>query len=167
MNSKAIKWRDHTMYDTVIFAIHGLMPCSSKNCTASKAHQRSCLKTSFSCIIQITAKQVFANDFLNTERLMIVIKFVCLNLYNCFCSVIPYIAYGVGRPVSEGNWNTPLPTQLLGTAAGNQATCSVPLSQGKMARMALPPLPALGNFVQEFGDFMQKLRQMSQSGIGK
>lgn len=142
MSSKAIKMRDHTMYDTVIFAMHGLMPYSSKNCISFKAHQITGLKTSFSCSIQITAKQVFApafaNDFLNTERFMMVIKFVCLNLYNFLCSVISHIAHGVGRPETEGTWNTLLLTQLLESAAGNQATCSIPISQGKMAQMHFP-----------------------------
>lgn len=146
------------------------MPYSSKNCISFKAHQIPCLKPFFSCSIQITAEQVFAptfaNNFLNTERLMIVIKFVCLNSYNCLCSVISDTAHGVGRSESEGSWNTFANSAVRECSRKSGYLFNSPLP-GENGTNALAPLTALGSFVQGFGDFMQKLRQMSLSHSGK
>lgn len=94
MKSKAFKMRNHIVFDTVIFAVHGLIPHSFKN--LFKAHRISCLNASFSRSIQTTAKLVFApafvNAYLNTARLMTVIELVCLNMSNGLWFILSLIS---------------------------------------------------------------------------
>lgn len=126
LKSKAIKMRNHIVFDTVIFAVRGLIPYSSKN--LFKAHQESCLNASFSHSIQTIAKQVFApafvNAYLNTARLMTVIELVFLNVSNGLRFIISLI--------SLWSWQTNFRGKLkhfvaLSAARNHSRKCRLPV----------------------------------------
>lgn len=151
-NSKAIKMRNHIVYNTVIFVVRGLIPHSSKNCVSFKAHQISCLNTSFSCSMQIIAKQVFAppfvNAYLNAARLMIVIELVCLNFYNCLWFIISLISLWCWQSNFRGKLKCFFTKLAARTAAGNAGCpfCSS-LPGGKRHARTPPPRPSPGKLM--------------------